>query len=236
MQFHAVYMNRRQPGTSYRDFQRLWRSHGDFAATVPAFWDNVDRYIHNDPVEDVTGVPNHNGDYDAIGELFYTSYETWVSMRDVMWNEIAPDEKRVFPGPSQAVRGGRTIYKQPDGLVKLFTFAKFRAGIASETIDATLAAHAHMSLKSPEFGQRLSGFTVTRARPNHAASQMDSKPQTASSRDVVFIHFFKDDATARAALASADYVRIQASEDTFLDFDSRLVVLAHGWVLKGEQG
>ncbi|MFD2579311.1 hypothetical protein ACFSTD_13515 [Novosphingobium colocasiae] len=28
--FHSTYLQKRQPGVSRRDFQRLWRSHGDF--------------------------------------------------------------------------------------------------------------------------------------------------------------------------------------------------------------
>ena len=235
MEFHATYLQRRQPGVSYRDFQRLWRSHGDFAATVTAFWDNVTRYIHNDPIEDATGLPGQTGEYDAIGELYYPSYETWSGMRDVMWNEVAPDEKRVFSGPSTAVRGARTVFREPAGLYKLFTFARFPDRVVPQDAEAILARHAAATLAAPGFSDRLSGFTVTQARPPEPGSGLDSKPQTASNMDVLFIHHFDDEAAARAAMTSPAYATIRAAEAEFLEADTRLAVLTHGWVLKGAE-
>jgi hypothetical protein len=234
--FHAVYLQRRQPGVSYRDFQRLWRSHGDFAAGVPAFWDRVERYVHNDPVEDAASLPGDTARFDAIGELFYTSYENWLAIRDVMWHQIAPDEKRMFNGPSTAVRGNRTIHQPPRGTHKLFTFAKYREGMEVSALDAALTEHVAMIGASPQFGARLAGFTVTRAQAHDTRSGMDTMPQTTSNRDIVFIHHFDDEVAARAALASADYARMECAQDCFLDWGSRIVILTHGWILKGEMG
>lgn len=98
---------------SYRDSQRLWRSHGDYAASVPAFWNEVERYVQNDPVEEPVGLPGNTTEFDAVGELFYTSYENWFNMRDVMWHQVAPDEERAFAGPPPiSVRGERTVYQE----------------------------------------------------------------------------------------------------------------------------
>jgi hypothetical protein len=149
-----------------------------------------------------------------------------------MWNEIAPDEKRVFNGPSTAVRGSRTVHLAPGGAVKLFTFACFRPDVATEVREAMLAAHVEASMQSADFGVRLSGFTTTRARQHDAASQMDAKPQTASNRDIVFIHHFADDAAARSAMLSTDYVDMLRAQSAFLDDDSRITILSHGWILK----
>jgi hypothetical protein len=234
MQFHAVYLQRRRPGVSYRDFQRLWRSHGDYAASIPAFWDHVERYVHNDPVEDAAGLPGDTAAYDAVGELSYPSYETWLSLRDVMWNEIAPDEKRVFAGPSTAVRGDRTVFlKASGGPFKLFTFAKLRPGVDPADGDRILARHAETTLRARGFGGRLAGFAATRARRHAAETKMDAIPATTSNKDVVFIHHFVDECSARAAVNSAGYARVVISEEGFLDFESRIVVLTRGWLLKG---
>jgi hypothetical protein len=231
--FHSVYVQRRQPGVTRAEFQRLWRSHGDFAASVPAFWDNVERYVHNDPVEPVAGVPAATADYDAVGELYYTSYACWLGMRDVMWHEVAPDEKRVFAGPpTVSVRGERTVHQTPQGTCKLFTFANLKPGQDPAALDEHTAA----TVALPGFGGRLSGFTVTRALRPTAASGMDTVAQTASSHDLVFIHHFADEAAARAALASADFARLELAEDALLDWASRVVILTHGWVLKGNLG
>ena len=235
MQFHAVYLQRRQPGVSYRDFQRLWRSHGDFAASVPAFWDHVRQYVHNDPIEDATGLPGDTARFDAVGELYYTDYETWLSIRDVMWNEIAPDEKRVFNGPSTAVRGARTVYREPRGLHKLFTFLAFRPELDTAARDAAIEAHVQDMLAAEGFGDRLDGFTVTRARAHDPSSGMDARPQTASNRDVVMIHHFADEATARAAMLSDAYDALTRAQDNFADPESRIAVLSHGWILKDDQ-
>lgn len=234
MQFHAVYLQRRQPGVSYRDFQRLWRSHGDFAASVPAFWDHVRRYVHNDPIEDSDGLPGDTARFDAVGELYYTDYETWVSIRDVMWNEIAPDEKRVFNGPSTAVRGACTVHRAPKGQHKLFTFARFAPDLAADARDARLDAHVNATLATPGFGGRLDGFTVTRARPADPASGMDARPQTASNMDFVAIHHFADEDTARAAMLSADYEGLLRTQDAFIEPGSRISLLTHGWILKDD--
>jgi len=233
MEFHSVYLQRRQPGVSYRDFQRLWRSHGDHAAAVAPFWAEVQCYVHNDPLEDPAGLPADTARYDAVGELFYTSYETWLSLRDVMWNEVAPDEKRVFNGPSTAARGDRTVYLAPTGPFKLFTFARLRDGLAGADADQALADHARLTLAAGGFGDRLAGFTLTRARHHSAATGMDAMPQTRSNMDLVYIHHFATEADARGALSSAGYARIVAAEDDVLDFGSRICLMTHGWYLKG---
>lgn len=236
MQFHSVYLQRRLPGTSYRDFQRLWRSHGDYAATIPAFWDEVERYVHNDPVENAEGLPGDTAKFDAVGELFYTSYENWLGIRDVMWHQIAPDEKRVFAGPPTAVRGERTICQPPVGAYKLFTFASFRADSNTEQREAALAEHVAETLGSSGFGSLLSGFTITRARRHDSDSGMDGVAQTTSNRDIVLVHHFEGEAATRAAIRSADYARLECAQDKFLDWQSRIVVITHGWTLKGEEG
>jgi hypothetical protein len=234
VQFHNTYLQKRQPGMSYRDFQRLWRSHGDYAASVPAFWDNVERYIQNDPVEGPAGIPGVSTEFDAVGEIYYTSYETWVSMRDVMWNEIKPDEQRVFAGPPTAVRGDRTIFQQPEGLYKLFTFASFKDEEARLNPAETLAEHAAMTMALPGFGSQLAGFTATTARQAPPDSGMSSVAQTSSNRDVLFIHHFPSEEAARGALLSADYLRLQAAEEQLFDWDSRIVILSRGWIFKGD--
>ena len=236
-QFHSVYVQRRQPGVSAREFQRLWRTHGDFAAGVPAFWKEVERYVHNDPVESAAGVPADTARFDGVGELFYTSFANWLAMRDVMWNEVAPDEQRVFEGPPPvSTRGTRTIHQPPRGNCKLFTFAALRRGTDPGEVDAALASHAAATLALSGIGGYLAGFTTTHALQPDASSGMQRMAQTSSTHEVVFIHHFADEAAARAALASADYARLELAEDALLDWDSRVVLLTQGWVLKGELG
>ena len=234
MQFHSTYVQRRRPDISYREFQRLWRSHGDFAATVPAFWNNVDCYIHNDPVEDGAGLPNVSTGYDGVGELYYTSYEAWLSMRDVMWNEVAPDEKRVFAGVPLSVRGTRVVHQQAAGPYKLFTLAKLSGAKpgASLTDLTEYPDYVEQTLASKAFGGALRGFTVTAAQRHSPESRMDRVPQTSSSHDVLFVHHFDSEAAARMALQSADYAKLQVLESRFLDWPSRLVLLCRGWILK----
>jgi hypothetical protein len=224
--FHSTYLQKRQPGTSYRDFQRLWRSHGDFAATIPAFWDNVVRYVHNDPLDDLTGLPGVTDEFDAVGELYYTTYETWVSMRDVMLNEVAPDEKRVFAGPPSAVRGERTVYQPVSGLYKLFTLVNFKGETTCDDAPAKLAEHAAYTMGLKDFGGRLSGYTATSARAAVA--------QTSSSRDVMFVHHFENEKAARTAMNSADYAHLEIAQDRLFEWQSRIVVLTRGWILKGD--
>jgi hypothetical protein len=235
MDFHAVYLQRRQPGVSYRDFQRLWRSHGDFAASVPAFWPHVRCYIHNDPVEDSRGLPGDTANYDAVGELYYANYAAWLSLRDVMWEQVAPDEKRVFDGPSTAVRGDRTVFVEPDGLIKLFTFARLAPSTSSDELERLLGNHADLTLNTHNFGRQLRGYTVTRARRHDAATKMDARPQTTSNMDLVFIHHFADESAARAAMRSSDYARILVSEDGIVDFGTRISLLTHAWILKDDR-
>jgi hypothetical protein len=234
MQFHSTYVQRRRRDITYREFQRLWRSHGDFAATVPAFWCNVDRYIHNDPVENSEGLPNISQGYDGAGELYYTSYEAWVSMRDVMWNEVAPDEKRVFAGAPVSVRGTCTVHQEPTGLYKLFTLAKLSAlpgmGVAA-LLEKT--GYIDATLSSQDFGGALRGFTITEAIRSTEEFRMDSVPQTASSHDVLLIHHFESESAARAALQSKDYLKLQVLESRLFDWPSRLTLLCRGWILKG---
>jgi len=237
MQFHSVYLQRRRPGDSYRDFQRLWRSHGDYAASVPAFWSQVERYVHNDPVEDAAGWPPDTALYDGIGELFYTSYANWLSIRDVMWHQVAPDEKRVFGGPPPiAVRGERTIHQTPLGTCKLFTFAKYRIDLENIDRDALVAQYVTDTLASEQFGERLSGFTVTRALTHDPGTEMNQMAQTSSNRDILFIHHFDNDDRARSALSSAPHAQLECAQNSFLEWDSRIVLFTHGWVLKGEMG
>jgi hypothetical protein len=156
-------------------------------------------------------------------------------MREIMWNGIAPDEKRVFSGPSTAVRGNRTIYLQPTGLYKLFTFARFPGRIAPDESEALLARLAERTLATPSFGEWLTGLTVTQARRSPSDSALDSRPQTASNMDLLFIHHFDSEARARAAMIGAGYASIRDAEDAFLERDSRVTVLAHGWALKGPE-
>ena len=237
VQFHSVYVQRRQQGVSMAQFQRLWRSHGDYAATVPAFWKEVERYVHNDPVESAAGVPADTARFDGVGELFYNSFANWLAMRDVMWNDVAPDEKRVFAGPpTVSTRGTRTVHQVPSGNCKLFTFAALCADVAPDAAEGALASHAARTLALPGFGGRLSGFTTTRALQPDASSGMQKMAQTSSSHELLFIHHFAEEATARAALASADYARLEVAEDALLDWDSRVVMLTQGWVLKGDLG
>ena len=234
--FHSTYLQKRQPGTSYRDFQRLWRSHGDFAATIPAFWDNVERYVHNDPLEDLTGLPGVTDAYDAVGELYYTDFETWVGMRDVMLQEVAPDEKRVFAGAPTSVRGRRTAYQPVSGLFKLFTLASFRDEEVRADAAARLAEHARFTLGLEQFGSLLRGFTATTAREAGAGSGMQGVAHTSSSRDVLLVHHFADEASARHALNSADHARLELAQDGLFDWASRILVMTRGWVLKGDNG
>jgi len=237
MQFHSVYLQKRQAGVSWRDFQRLWRSHGDFAASVPEFWSAVERYVQNDPVEDTSGLPGNTAEFDAVGELFYTSYEQWLGMRDVMWHQVAPDEKRVFAGPPPiSVRGARTVHQEPTGSCKLFTFASFRPELELCEADTAIAQYAASAMECDGFGALLAGSTVTRARTHDPRTGMDQLAQTRSSRDLVFIHHFPDDDPARSAMRSADYARLECAQDKFLDWKSRTVLLCHGWVLKGRMG
>lgn len=237
VQFHSVYVQRRQPGVTTSTFQRLWRSHGDYAGTVEVFWNEVERYVHNDPVESAAGVPADTARYDAVGELFYTSFENWVGLRDVMWNVVAPDEKRVFAGPPPlSTRGTRTVHQLPTTNCKLFTFANVKAGIDPAQVDALLAEHAAYTTNLSGFGDRLDGFTTTRALRPDASAGMERMAQTSSSHELLFIHHFQDEATARSALASADYARLEVAQDALLDWESRTVILTQGWVLKGELG
>lgn len=198
MQFHSVYLQRPKPGLSYREFQRLWRSHGDFAATVPAFWNTVERYVHNDPVEDAAGLPGDTARYDAVGELYYTSYPDWLAIRDVMWQQVAPDEKRVFAGPPQAARGTWAVVQVPTGDWKLFTFARFPEGMGAAEVSMALARHVDETPGLPGFGDRLAGFTVTRALGHDPASRMDESAQTSSSHHVLLVHHFASEEEARA--------------------------------------
>jgi len=236
-QFHSVYVQSRQAGVSRAQFQRLWRSHGDYAAGVPDFWRNVERYVHNDPVESTAGVPADTARFDGVGELFYTSFDNWLAMRDVMWNEVAPDEKRVFAGPpTVSTRGTRTVHQRVTGPCKLFTFGGLHAGADPAAVEGALARHAAQTLALPGFAGRLAGLTTTRALQPDASSGMQRMAQTSSTHELLFIHHFADEAAARAALASADYARLQVAEDALLDWDTRVVILTHGWVLKGELG
>lgn len=237
MQFHSVYLQHRQHGMSYRDFQRLWRSHGDYAASVPAFWDEVERYVQNDPIENSNGLPGHTDKFDALGELFYTSYQNWLSIRDVMWHQVAPDEKRVFAGPPPiAVRGARTVHQRPVGACKLFTFASYRADISADEREAAVAQYLAETQEAGGFGNLLSGLTVTRAQIHNPQSGMDNMAQTASSRDILFIFHFDSEKAARSALGSAAYARIECAENKFLEWSSRIIMLTHAWVLKGKMG
>ena len=237
MHFHSVYVQKRQPGVSPAQFQRLWRSHGDFAATVPTFWDQVERYVHNDPVEATAGVPADTARFDAVGELYYTSYEHWLAMRDVMWNVVAPDEKRVFAGPpTVSVRGARKTYQTPEGACKLFTFARFRGRFDTEGTDAgddarALDALAETTLATPGVGGALQGLTITTA-----SAGMAGMAQTLSSHDVLVIAHFADEGSARAALATACHARREVAQDAVFDWTSRVTILTHGWVLKGTMG
>ena len=236
MQFHSTYLQRRLPGTSYREFQRLWRSHGDFAASVPEFWRNVDRYIHNDPVEDISGLANLTSSYDAVGELYYTSYEAWTSMREVMWNQVAPDEKRVFAGAPLSVRGLRRICQAPQGPTKLFTFARAQRALSREDLQSMLDAHITRTMSSNDFGGALAGFTTTTALRAPVELAMHTIPQTASSHDILFVHHFENEQAAKSAMRSADYAMLQVSESGFLEWDSRIAVLCRAWILKGDVG
>ncbi|MES2493373.1 MAG: EthD domain-containing protein [Pseudomonadota bacterium] len=236
-QFHSVYVQCRQPGISRSQFQRLWRSHGDYAASVPAFWRNVERYVHNDPVDPAAGVPADTARFDGVGELFYTSFDIWLGMRDVMWNEVAPDEKRVFAGPpTVSTRGTRTAYQPPRGTCKLFTFAAPRPGTDPDRLDTMLDDHALTTLALTGFGGRLAGYTTTRALRPDAGSGMQRMAQTSSSHELLFIHHFEDEHAALAALASADHARLEVAQDALFDWDTRVVILTHGWVLKGDIG
>jgi hypothetical protein len=235
VKFHSVYLQRRQPGVSYRDFQRLWRSHGDFAASVPAFWPHVQCYVHNDPLEDAKGLPAGTRDYDAVGELYYTDYATWLAMRDVMVEVVAPDERRVFNGPSTAVRGDRTVFVAPTGLYKLFTFARLACGFAlNDRLAEILSRHAKRTLETPDFGAHLAGYTMTCSRRHAPETGMDERPQTRSNMDILFTHHFADELAARRAVGSAGYAHITTAEQEFLDVDSRIGVLTHAWNLKGD--
>jgi hypothetical protein len=234
MQFHSTYVQRRRRDLTYREFQRLWRSHGDFAATVPAFWCNVDRYIHNDPVESGEGLPYIAQGYDGVGELYYTSYDAWVGMRDVMWKEVAPDEKRVFAGAPVSVRGTCTVHQQPTGLYKLFTLGKLSAPSAvGANASSEYMDYIDATLSSQEFGGALRGFTITEAHRSTDQSRMDSVPQTASSHDILLIHHFESEHAARTALQSRDYLELQMRESRLFDWPSRLTLLCRAWVLKG---
>lgn len=232
--FHSTYLQKRQPGVSRRDFQRLWRSHGDFAASVPAFWDNVERYIHNDPLENLVGLPGVTDAFDAVGELYYTSFETWVGMRDVMLHDVAPDEKRVFAGAPTSVRGMRTTIQPVSGLFKLFTLASFRDEDRRADAEVLLAEHVRYTLGLEQFGSALRGFTITTAREASAGSGMQGVAHTSSSRDVMLVHHFADEASARAALTSADHARLEVAQDDLFDWTSRILVMTRGWVLKGD--
>ena len=236
-QFHSVYVQRRQSGVTRAQFQRLWRTHGDYAATVTAWWDAVERYVHNDPVEATAGAPPQTADYDGVGELFYTSFERWLSLRDVMWNEVAPDEKRVFAGPpTVSTRGERRIYQPPTGACKLFTFANPLSDTDPEAVSAAIDDLAARTLASSGYGARLAGLTVTRALRPSAQSGMDKVAQTASSHALLLIHHFASEADARAALASADHARLEVAAQAVIDWDTRVTILTDGWVLKGEMG
>lgn len=230
--FHSTYLQKRQPGTSYRDFQRLWRSHGDFAATVPAFWDNVVHYVHNDPLEDLTGFPGVTDEFDAVGELYYPSYEIWASMRDVMLNEVAPDEARVFAGAPTSVRGHTKTYLPVSGLFKLFTLASFRDEDARANAQALLDEHADYTMALKSFGGFLAGYAITRAREADASVGVSGVAHMSSSRDVLFTHHFESAQAAHRAMNSADYARLELAQDKLFDWDSRIMVMTRGWVLK----
>jgi EthD domain len=68
-----MYAESRLPGVSRLGFLRRWRQHGAFAMTQPGFWSTVVRYVHHDPLLDVTAFPGVRADYDALGEIGYAS-------------------------------------------------------------------------------------------------------------------------------------------------------------------
>ena len=97
-----------------------------------------------------------------------------------------------------------------------------------------LARHAKRTLETPEFGAHLAGYTVTCSRRHDPQTGMDLQPQTRSNMDILFVHHFADEPTARRAVGSPDYARIMTAEHEILDMDSRIGVLTHSWNLKGD--
>jgi hypothetical protein len=222
MEVHAVYLQKRQPDVSYRDFQRLWRSHGDYAATLDKFWSAVYRYIQNDPVEDQIPVPSQTVDYDAVGEIYYVSFDAWKNAMIETRQTLLNDEKRVFNGPSIAVRGIRTVVAEPVyGSLKLFRFANRKGDASQAQLDETVSRYCERMAQEKDILERMCGLTVTEALPT-----------TESVMDLVFTYHFNGLTALRDVWNTQAFVKIDNAEDAIVDPNSRISVVARGWVLK----
>ncbi len=64
-----MYAESRLPGVTRLDFAARWRRHGGVALSYPSFRAAVTRYVHRDPVGDLTMFPGADARYDALGEI-----------------------------------------------------------------------------------------------------------------------------------------------------------------------
>lgn len=75
-----MYAESRLPGVSRGDFVERWRQHGAFALSVPRFRSAVCRYVHRDPLLDLSRFPGANAGYDALGEIVCPDMRTLTEL------------------------------------------------------------------------------------------------------------------------------------------------------------
>lgn len=67
-----IYLARRNPALSRRDFVARWRQHGALGMSLPR-WRNVARYVHCDVLDPPSPTPAIDASHDAIGIVWHRS-------------------------------------------------------------------------------------------------------------------------------------------------------------------
>ncbi len=67
-----IYLARRNPALSRRDFVARWRRHGALGMSLPR-WRNIARYVHCDALDPPAPTAAIDADYDAIGIVWHRS-------------------------------------------------------------------------------------------------------------------------------------------------------------------
>ncbi|MDB6085987.1 MAG: hypothetical protein JWN43_3868 [Gammaproteobacteria bacterium] len=147
-----VYATDRKPGVSREQFVRRWRSHGSFAMAMPGFFGSVRRYVHSDPLLDLSQFPDST-DYDGVGELHYPSVEACMtSMQSAeLRQSILADGDQVFDRRRMitvAVDEPVSMHGR-EGIIKMYAFVTAHTEVDRERFRQSWEARQCSLLAAP---------------------------------------------------------------------------------------
>jgi uncharacterized protein (TIGR02118 family) len=221
--YKVVWFGRFLEGIDKEEARRHWReNHGPLGQAVP----QIETYVQSHAVEPLgrLGVDDTELRFDGYSCCWYADEEACrESFRTPEWAKLGPDGDEFFDMPwfsgMSAVLDERTIIDGEYGPFKTVWAVRFKDEIRRDP-DRAREAHEHWIETHGGFGSEVPG--IGRYVQNHCVAPLGADGAD-ESIELLFDGFsecwFEDRAAFERAMASSEWLEMNADADSFCDID-----------------